>query len=92
MGRPARTLKVLWINDEAATAAFALAFGMQISLLAQCQVNNATFAGRHRREFVRHVGFADSVCGYAGGHAKFFEAQGTLIHAIEIDLFMLVAR
>src|SRR5580700_4702605 len=80
------------IEDYAAVEAFAVAFGAEVRLVAEGEVDDATFTGRHGSEVERSSGLANFVSGDRGGHAELLEADGTLVLAIEGNLFVLGGR
>ena len=64
---------------------------MQIGVISQRQVHDPAFARRHGSELVRNPGFANLVGGNAGRHSEFFNAHGTLVHAVETDFLVFIA-
>src|SRR5580658_11351876 len=83
-----RRFVVRGVEDYAAVEAFAVAFGAEIGLVAQSQVNDAALARGHRRKVERRSGLANFFGGYGGGHAKFLEPDGTLVLAVEGNFFV----
>jgi hypothetical protein len=55
-------------------------------------VDDAAFAGRHGREAIRSAGLAYALRRNVGRGSQLFQAQGTVVHAIEAYLLVLVAR
>ena len=72
--------------------AFALALGVQVLLIAQRQVHDAAFARRHGREFVGDARLAHSLRSDGGRHAQLLQPHGAVIHAIEANFLVLIAR
>src|SRR5271155_5122805 len=83
---------VCGVEDYAAVEAFAVAFGAEVGLLAQGEVDNAALARGHGSEVERGSGLANFFGGDTGGHPEFLEADGTLILAVEGNLFVLGGR
>jgi hypothetical protein len=71
--------------------AFAVAFGAEVGLVAEGQVDDAAFAGGHGSKLVGGSGAAHFFGGDGGGGAEFFEAYAAVILAIEGNLFVLTA-
>ena len=58
-------------------------------MVAEGEVEDAALARGHGGEVERSSGLANFFRGYAGSHAEFLEADGTLVLAIEGDFFVL---
>src|ERR1700691_1384062 len=80
------------VEDYAAVEAFAIAFCAEVGLIAQGEVDDAALARGHGSEVERGSGLAYFFGGDVGGHAKFLQADGTLVLAVERNLFMLGRR
>ena len=83
---------VCGVEDYATVEAFAVAFGAEVGLVAEGEVDDAALARRHGSEVERGSGLANFFGGYGRGHAEFLEADGTLIFAVEGNLFVLGGR
>lgn len=81
-----------WVDYYAAAQAFAVAFGAEVGLVAEGQVDDAALARGHGGELVGSSGAANFFGGDGGGGAKFFETDAALIVAIEGNLFVLAGR
>jgi len=77
------------IEDYRAVEAFAVAFGAQVGLVAEGEVENAAFARGHGSEVEGSSGLANFFGGYTGGHAEFLQADGALVLAVEGNLIVL---
>jgi hypothetical protein len=77
------------VDDDLAVFAHADALGADAGEVFEGEMDDATFARGHRIEFERLTGSLDAFGGDAGGHAEFFEAQGAIAAAIEMDFFVM---
>src|SRR5580698_2256831 len=77
------------IEDYAAVEAFAVAFGAEVGLVAESEVDDAALARGHGSEVERGSGLADFFGSDRRGHAEFLEADGALVLAVEGNLFVL---
>src|SRR5580698_3169337 len=76
------------VEDYRAVEAFAVAFGAEVGLVAQGDVDDAALAGGHGGEVKWSSGLANFFGGYRGGHAEFLQADGALVFAVEGNLFV----
>jgi len=61
-------------------------------MIAKREVDDAALARRHGRELVWGSRPADFFGGNIGGQAQLFQAHGPVVHAVEADFLMLIAR
>jgi hypothetical protein len=80
------------VEDYAAVEAFAVAFGAEVGLIAEGQVDDAALARGHGSEVEWGSGLANFLGSDRGGHAKFLQADGALILAVEGNLFVVAGR
>lgn len=80
------------IEDDAAVETFAIAFGAEVGLVAQGEMNDATLARGHSSEVERSAGLANLFGRDSGGHAELLEVEGALIFAVEGNLLVLAGR
>ena len=85
-------LVVLRIDDQTAASAFALAFGVEIGLVAQGEVNDAALARGHGTELVRRTRAENFFGGDGGRGTEFLDTKRALILAIEGDFLVLSGR
>ena len=83
---------VCGVEDYATVEAFAVAFGAEVGLVAEGEVDDAALARGHGGEVKWGSGLANFFGGYGRGHAEFLETDGTLILAVERNLFVLGGR
>ena len=76
------------VEDYAAIEAFAVAFGAEVGLVAEGEVDDAALARGHGSEVERGSGLANFFGGDGSGHAKFLKADGALVFAVEGNLFV----
>src|ERR1700722_1230370 len=80
---------VCGVEDYAAVEALAVTFGAEIGLVAEGEVDDAALARGHRGEMKWGAGLANFFGGYACAHAKFLEADGALVFAVEGNFFVV---
>jgi hypothetical protein len=80
---------IRWVEDDAAVAAFAVAFGAEVGLVAKCEVDHAAFAGGHGSKVEGRASLANFFSGDAGLYAQFFQAQGALVLTVKVNLLVI---
>src|SRR5260370_33395899 len=79
------------IEDDAAVEAFAVAFGAEVGLIAQGEVDDPALARGHRSEVEGSTCLANFLGGDGSGHTEFLKADGARVLAVKGNLFGLGA-